>query len=258
MQTWKKLEQADRAFDPGSGAEARAQKTVDDLYAEIGQLTVERGFLAKRSGNTGPQSHARSCAFWTVDPTAVHAALDQSNGCIGPSPAMTTTISTTTTISSSAADRRAVPILPVPRLATDGGDAVGRGTLAAACIRISTDGRGRWMDNVFIERLWRSLKYEDVYLKGYADGREAKAGTAPTRRSATARQCGLWCNGVEGCRLDGQGQSVAHMPTAATAADSTPCCMISRGRSGRVSNLENRFPWSRMRVHLRSRSVKPW
>ena len=32
------------------------------------------------------------------------------------------------------------------------------------------------MDNVFIERLWRSLKYEDVYLKGYADGREAKAG----------------------------------------------------------------------------------
>jgi putative transposase len=34
------------------------------------------------------------------------------------------------------------------------------------------------MDNVFIERLWRSLKYEDVYLKGYADGHEAKAGIA--------------------------------------------------------------------------------
>ena len=32
------------------------------------------------------------------------------------------------------------------------------------------------MDNVFIERLWRSLKYEDIYLKHYADGREAKAG----------------------------------------------------------------------------------
>jgi putative transposase len=32
------------------------------------------------------------------------------------------------------------------------------------------------MDNVFIERLWRSLKYEDVYLKGYADGREARTG----------------------------------------------------------------------------------
>jgi putative transposase len=34
-------------------------------------------------------------------------------------------------------------------------------------IRISMDGRGRWLDNVFIERLWRSLKYEEVYLKGY-------------------------------------------------------------------------------------------
>jgi putative transposase len=50
------------------------------------------------------------------------------------------------------------------------------GMLAAAGIRISMDGRGRWIDNVFIERLWRSLKYEDIYLKGYADGREAKAG----------------------------------------------------------------------------------
>lgn len=43
-------------------------------------------------------------------------------------------------------------------------------------IKISMDGRGRWMDNVFVERLWRSLKHEDIYLKGYTDGREAKAG----------------------------------------------------------------------------------
>jgi putative transposase len=50
------------------------------------------------------------------------------------------------------------------------------GTLEAAGIKISMDGRGRWMDNVFIERLWRSLKHEDIYLKAYADGREAKAG----------------------------------------------------------------------------------
>ncbi len=48
--------------------------------------------------------------------------------------------------------------------------------LIKAGVRISMDGRGRWMDNVFIERLWRSLKYEDVYLKGYADGLEARAG----------------------------------------------------------------------------------
>jgi putative transposase len=50
------------------------------------------------------------------------------------------------------------------------------GTLERAGIQISMDGRGRCMDNIFIERLWRSLKYEDIYLKHYADGREARAG----------------------------------------------------------------------------------
>ena len=34
-------------------------------------------------------------------------------------------------------------------------------------VRISMDGKGRWRDNVFIERLWRSLKYEEIYLKAY-------------------------------------------------------------------------------------------
>lgn len=41
-------------------------------------------------------------------------------------------------------------------------------------IKISMDGKGRWMDNVFIERLWRSLKYECVYLNNFEDGRQAK------------------------------------------------------------------------------------
>ncbi len=41
------------------------------------------------------------------------------------------------------------------------------GVLKAHDIKISMDGKGRWMDNVFIERLWRSLKYEEVYLKAY-------------------------------------------------------------------------------------------
>jgi putative transposase len=41
------------------------------------------------------------------------------------------------------------------------------GVLKEHDIAISMDGKGRWMDNVFIERLWRSLKYEDVYLKAY-------------------------------------------------------------------------------------------
>ena len=40
------------------------------------------------------------------------------------------------------------------------------------------DGKGCWMDNVFIERLWRSLKYEQVYLADYATGLEARAGIA--------------------------------------------------------------------------------
>ena len=50
------------------------------------------------------------------------------------------------------------------------------GALLEAGIQISMDGRGRWMDNVFIERLWRSLKHEDIYLTHYADGHEATAG----------------------------------------------------------------------------------
>jgi len=50
------------------------------------------------------------------------------------------------------------------------------GRLEAAGIAISMDGRGRFMDNIFIERLWRSIKYEEVHLKAYADGRQARDG----------------------------------------------------------------------------------
>jgi len=83
--------------------------------------------------------------------------------------------------------------------------------LTKAGVRISMDGRGRWMDNVFIERLWRSLKYEDIYLKGYADGREAKLGIAQwvafynTRRPHMALDhrtpMAVWRDGIGG--LDG-------------------------------------------------------
>jgi len=52
------------------------------------------------------------------------------------------------------------------------------GVLEDHAITISMDGRGRWMDNVFIERLWRSVKYEEVYLKAYDSGRDAKADLA--------------------------------------------------------------------------------
>ena len=48
--------------------------------------------------------------------------------------------------------------------------------LKDAGVRISMDGRGRWMDNVFIERLWRSLKYECVYLNEFESGSQAREG----------------------------------------------------------------------------------
>ena len=62
------------------------------------------------------------------------------------------------------------------------------GRLEAAGIAISMDGRGRFMDNIFIERLWRSIKYEEVHLKAYADGREARDGI------------GSWMNFYNHCR----------------------------------------------------------
>ena len=69
-------------------------------------------------------------------------------------------------------------------------------------IRISMDGKGRWMDNVFIERLWRSLKYECVYLHAFETGSETKAGI------------GSWISYYNGARphsaLDGRTPSEAY------------------------------------------------
>jgi putative transposase len=50
------------------------------------------------------------------------------------------------------------------------------GILRSHGIKISMDGKGRWLDNVFVERLWRSVKYEDVYLKAYSSLAEARQG----------------------------------------------------------------------------------
>lgn len=50
------------------------------------------------------------------------------------------------------------------------------GKLEALGIKVSMDGKRRWMDNIFIERLWRSVKYEDVFLKDYTTIRELEAG----------------------------------------------------------------------------------
>jgi hypothetical protein len=46
-------------------------------------------------------------------------------------------------------------------------------TYPALALRLGA-GQGRWIDNVFVERLWRSVKYEEVYLRAYANGTEAR------------------------------------------------------------------------------------
>ena len=80
------------------------------------------------------------------------------------------------------------------------------GALEAAGIAISMDGRGRFMDNIFIERLWRSIKYEEVHLKAYADGREARAGIGqwidfynhrrPHQAMGNQRPMAVWRDGM--------------------------------------------------------------
>lgn len=78
--------------------------------------------------------------------------------------------------------------------------------LAEAGIRISMDGRGRWLDNVFIERLWRSLKYECIDINAFETGSEARAGI------------GRWITYYNGSRphtaLGGQTPAEVHMASA--------------------------------------------
>ncbi|MFL9827666.1 IS3 family transposase [Rhodoplanes sp. SY1] len=302
---WKKqlLDNAARAFDPSVGVDAEkvAQKTVDDLYAKIGQLTVERDFLVRRSGKMSAAdrremldrsdetlSVRRQCALLGVARSSVYRPERPANdddlaltrridelftawpfygsrrltatlraegwlvnrkrvqrlmrlmgiAALGPKPntskpapghkvfpyllrdlsierpnhvwaadityipigrgflylvviidwasravlawRLSNTLDTSFCL---AALEDAMARFGKPEIFnTDQGcqftSAAFTGALLAADIRISMDGRGRWMDNVFIERLWRSLKHEDIYLKHYADGREAKAGIA--------------------------------------------------------------------------------
>ena len=52
-------------------------------------------------------------------------------------------------------------------------------------VKISMDGKGRYQDNIFVERLWRTVKYEEVYLKAYASVLEAQRGWKTTSGSTT-------------------------------------------------------------------------
>jgi putative transposase len=62
------------------------------------------------------------------------------------------------------------------------------GVLKAHGIRISMDGKGRCIDNIFVERLWRSLKYEEVFLKAYSGGTDARDGIGKYMRFFNAER----------------------------------------------------------------------
>ena len=104
------------------------------------------------------------------------------------------------------------------------------GTLKRHEVTISMDGKGRCMDNIFVERLWRSLKYEEVYLHAYATVAQAKTGIGAwlsfyneerqhqslgyrTPRQAYEAEC-PW---IYGRSATPTGCAFAHIPTGTTA-----------------------------------------
>jgi putative transposase len=133
------------------------------------------------------------------------------------------------------------------------------GTLEAHDVTISMDGKGRCMDNIFVERLWRSLKYEEVYLHAYATVAEAKAGIGAWisfynderqhqslgyRTPRRVYEEGLWICGRSasptGCASpasrasseSGEMLAFAHIPTGTTASKGID---IDDSESGRVA-----------------------
>ena len=105
------------------------------------------------------------------------------------------------------------------------------GRLQASGIRVSMDGRGRCIDNIIIERLWRSLKYEAIYLHEIADGFQARRLIGDwvrfynLERPHAALDGRTPAGGISrrpACGYDGQAAPrLAHIPTGATAATTT-------------------------------------
>ena len=118
------------------------------------------------------------------------------------------------------------------------------GKLAAAGVAISMEGSGRFMDNNLIERLWRSIKYEEVHLKAYVDGREARAGI------------GSWMTFYNSRRPHHamSNQTPMAMWRAGTSASSNAgrtCTAISAAsRSARVYRAESLRIWGRASLVL--------
>ncbi len=134
--------------------------------------------------------------------------------------------------------------------------------LVTAGVEISMDGRGRFMDNIFIERLWRSIKYEEVHLKAYADGLRgavrhrlldellqfsapSPGDEQPDADGGVARRHGQNRGGGEGCGYAaslGQRKRVAHIPTAETEAARSG--LILEGQEQARLHLKSNPPWS--------------
>ena len=118
------------------------------------------------------------------------------------------------------------------------------GRVEAAGARVSMDGRGRVLDNIFIERLWRSLKYEDVYLKGLRHGPAADRGrgrllhastttSGPTRPSTTRRPA------MSTTKRPDRPQALTSAP------GSRPGCKFGRRGCDASSVLEDHSPGAR-------------
>ena len=79
--------------------------------------------------------------------------------------------------------------------------------LAGREIKISMDGKGAWRDNVFVERLWRTIKYEAVYLRAYASVSEARVSEA---RASIGRYLGFYNTIRRRTRTNGIGLLTPH------------------------------------------------
>jgi putative transposase len=99
--------------------------------------------------------------------------------------------------------------------------------LAARGVRISMDGKGRFLDNIFIERLWRSLKYEEVFIKANASVGEARGGIGRwlafyndvrLHQALSYRTPRETFEGAPACGYVGQRKCVDHIPTGTATA----------------------------------------
>src|SRR3954463_480986 len=151
------------------------------------------------------------------------------------------------------------------------------GTLECHKVTISMDGKGRYMDNIFVERLWRSLKYEEVYLNAYASVAEAKAGIGSwldfyneerqhqslgycTPRQAYEAECS-W---IGGRSASPTGYAFAHIPTGTTTnqrfdvdeeGDRSDAMTVATSATGAGTKIGRATPQKAAPAVSRSRSI---